>query len=458
VSIRRTLVLNVVGLNARLLPHAPNLSRLAGQGASRPIGPVLPAVTCSVQSTYLTGLEPSGHGVVGNGWYFRDLSEVWLWRQSNRLVKGEKLWETARRRDPSFTCAQLFWWYNMYSSADWAVTPRPCYPADGRKIPDIHTHPPELRDELTGKLGPFPLFRFWGPATDISASRWIADCAARIMDRHSPSLTLVYLPHLDYGLQKLGPDHADIPSHVAEVDALCGPLIDRAKAEGMAVVVLSEYGIQPVSQAVAVNLTLRRAGLLTLRLELGRECLDHGASAAFAVVDHQLAHVYVKDPSRLDEVRALLEGQPGIEQVLYGESRRLAGLDHDNAGDLVLVSAAGTWFSYGWWLDDALAPDYARTVDIHRKPGYDPVELFLDPALRWPKLKIAWTLLKRKLGLRSLMEVIPLDTSLVKGSHGRPPDHPDDGALLISSEQNLLPPGPIAATAVRDLLLRHLFP
>lgn len=456
-TIRRTLVLNVVGLTADLLGHAPHLSRLAGQGGSRPVGPVLPAVTCSAQATYLTGLEPSGHGIVGNGWYFRDLAEVWLWRQSNRLVAGEKLWETARRRDPSFTCAKLFWWYNMYSSADWAVTPRPCYPADGRKIPDIHTHPAGLRDALNRKLGPFPLFRFWGPAADIVSSRWITDCALHVMESQRPSLTLVYLPHLDYGLQKLGPDHPDIPRQVAEVDALCGALIERAQADGMAVVALSEYGIVPVTGAVPVNRILRKAGLLALREELGRELLDPGASDAFAVADHQIAHVYVRDPARIAEVRDLLAAQPGVERVLEGPSRRDAGLDHPNAGELVLVSTADRWFSYGWWFDESRAPDFARTVDIHRKPGYDPVELFIDPAIRWPKLKIAWTLLKRKLGLRALMEVTPLDESLVRGSHGRPPEDERKGPVLISSEAGLLPDGTIPATSVRDLLLAHLF-
>jgi hypothetical protein len=169
-----TVVLNVVGLTPGLLQQAPNLQALAKNGAVRPLTTVLPAVTTTVQSTMLTGLPPRDHGIVANGWYFRDLSEIWLWRQSNRLVGGEKVWETAKRRDPAFTCAKLFWWYNMYSSADIAVTPRPMYLADGRKLPDIYTHPAELRDELQGTLGEFPLFRFWGPGADIESSRWIA--------------------------------------------------------------------------------------------------------------------------------------------------------------------------------------------------------------------------------------------------------------------------------------------
>ncbi len=453
---RRTLVLNVVGLTADLLRHAPNLSALAARGGQRPIGPVWPAVTCSVQSTYLTGLLPAEHGIVGNGWYFRDLSEVWLWRQSNRLVAGEKVWEAARKRNPAFTCAQLFWWYNMYSSADLSVTPRPCYPADGRKIPDIYTQPAELRTELNGRLGPFPLFRFWGPATDLSSSRWIADCALQVSRSRRPTLNLVYLPHLDYDLQRLGPEHPAIPKAVAEVDTLCGELLAHAREEGMAVIVLSEYGISPVAGSVAINRILRQAGWLALREELGRELLDPGASSAFAVADHQIAHVYVREAKRVDAVARLLRAQPGIERVLVGAEKANAGLDHPHASEL--VAAADRWFSYGWWLDEAHAPDYARTVDIHRKPGYDPVELFLDRRLRWPKLATALRLGLRKLGFRALMDVISLDENLVRGSHGRPPDDPARGPLFISSEPDLLPEDTIIpATSIKALMLAHVF-
>ncbi len=454
---RRLLVLNVVGLTARLLRHAPNLSALAESGARRPVGAVLPAVTCVAQSTYMTGLPPSGHGIVGNGWYFRDLSEVWLWRQSNRLVSGEKLWETARRRDPSFTVAKLFWWYNMYSTADIAVTPRPCYPIDGRKIPDLHTRPAGLRTELQDTLGRFPLFHFWGPTADLVSSRWITDCTLKVMADHRPTLTLCYLPHLDYDLQRLGPDHPKSIQAVTEVDALCGELIEAARKHGTAVVALSEYGIGPVTGSVEINRALRRAGLLAIREELGRELLDPGASEAFALADHQLAHVYLGNPDRTAEVAALLAGLPGVERVLDAEGKRQAGLDHPRAGDLVAVSTADRWFSYGWWLDPDRAPDYARTVDIHRKPGYDPCELFVDPAIRHPRLKIGWTLARRKMGFRPALDVVPLDDSLVRGSHGRPPDDPDDGALLITSEADLTPDGPLAAVAVRDLLLAHIF-
>jgi predicted AlkP superfamily pyrophosphatase or phosphodiesterase len=455
---QRTLVLNVVGLTRALLPHAPLLSAFARRGAMRDLATITPAVTCSVQSTLLTGVLPQQHGIVGNGWYFRDLAEVWLWRQSNHLVQGPKIWDLAKRRDPSFSCANLFWWYNMYSSADLSVTPRPQYPADGRKLPDVYASPAGLRDELTDKLGVFPLFKFWGPAADITCSAWIAKAAAHVVDKHNPTLTFVYLPHLDYDLQRLGPNHPKIAAAVAQVDSLAGELIEKAEAAGMAVVVLSEYGITEVSGAVMINQVLRRAGLLAVRSEQVGEQFDAGASEAFAVVDHQVAHVYVRRPERVAEVAALLRGVDGVQSVWTGDDKRLHGLDHERSGEIVVVSRADRWFQYYYWLDDDKAPDYARTVDIHRKPGYDPVELFLDPAIRSPKLKIGLKLLKRKLGFRALLDVIPLDSSLVKGSHGRITDDPADGPLFLTNRPATLAEGTqIEATAVCDALLAHVF-
>ncbi len=455
---KRTVVLNVVGLTPDLLGEAtPSLQAFARRGGLRPLRTVLPAVTCSVQSTFTTGLLPGEHGAVANGWYFRDTAEVRLWQQSNALVAGEKVWEAARRRDPSFTCAKLFWWYNMYSSADASVTPRPLYPADGRKLPDIYAEPPELRPELTEKLGPFPLFNFWGPKANIRSSRWIADCARHVYDTRRPTLTLVYLPHLDYGLQRLGPDDPAIVGDLRQIDAICGELIEHFERDGARVVVLSEYGITPVSGAVHINRVLRRAGLVRVKPELGRDTLDAGASEAFAVADHQVAHVYVRLPERIPEVKQLLEGVDGIEAVLDREGKREAGLDHPRSGELVTIAAADRWFTYYFWEDDERAPDYARTVDIHRKPGYDPVELFVDPELRAPTLKVGWTLVRKALGFRYLMDVIPLDASLVRGSHGRITDDAGAGPLFISGEPELLPDGPVDATAVKPLLLEHLF-
>jgi predicted AlkP superfamily pyrophosphatase or phosphodiesterase len=449
----RTAVLNVVGLTPDMLgPDTPHLSALAGGGTTAAIHPTLPAVTCSAQATYLTGRPPSGHGIVGNGWYDRDLAQVFFWRQSNRLVQGEKVWETARRRAPELTVAKLFWWFNMYSSADWSVTPRPIYPADGRKIPDIYGAPPELTTRLTSELGPFPFFSFWGPAADIKSSRWIADATALVAKWHQPDLLLAYIPHLDYNLQRFGVSHPGTRAEVQAVDAVCGALIEDLRGRGYRILVVSEYGLGDVSRPVHLNRALREAGLLKVRPELGLDMLDPGASVAFAVADHQVAHVYVSAPEHHNPVRRLLEQVPGVAAVLDADGIANAGLGHHRAGDLVVLAEPDSWFTYYYWLDDRHAPDFARTVDIHRKPGYDPAELFLDPKLRWPKAHIAWSLARKKLGFRMLMNVIPLDAGIVKGSHGLT----TTSAAAISSERFEWSDS-LAATAIRDVILSHLF-
>jgi predicted AlkP superfamily pyrophosphatase or phosphodiesterase len=451
-------VLNVVGLTPELIgPQTPNIARLAGRGSLRPLRTITPAVTCSVQATFLTGLLPQGHGAVANGWLFRDLYEIWLWRQSNQLLSGERVWQAGKARDQRFTCANLFWWFAMAASTDIAVTPRPIYKADGRKIPDCYAQPGSLRDELNAKLGPFPLFSFWGPGTSIASSRWIAEAALHVIDTRDPTLTLVYLPHLDYALQRLGPDDPAVAKDVAEIDAAAGLLIDAAQGKGYRVIVLSEYGIVPVSTPVHINRALREAGLVAVRDEQGGELLDPPQSRAFAIADHQVAHVYIADPADVPVVRAILERVDGIAEIWGEEGKRAHGLDHPRSGELIALARSDAWFTYYYWLDDCRAPDFARTVEIHRKPGYDPVELFLDPAIRFPKLAIGWRLMKRALGMRALMDVIPLDANLVRGSHGRADTPPERGPLIVSSEADLLPAGPVDAVMVKDLMLTHVF-
>ncbi|MFN0055888.1 MAG: alkaline phosphatase family protein [Planctomycetales bacterium] len=460
-SARPLVVIDVVGLTMDMLgPHAPRITQLAQAGFARPMGTVLPAVTCSAQATLLTGLLPRDHGIVANGWYFRDLSEVWLWRQSNRLVAGERVYEAGRRRDRAYTTAKMFWWYNMYAPVEWSMTPRPSYPVDGRKIFDSYSQPEDLRDRLQERLGVFPLPRFWGPLADIASTRWIVDATLQVMAEHQPTLTLAYLPHLDYNLQRLGPHDPQIAEDIRLVDAEAGRLIDAARARQAEVVIVSEYAITAVDQPVAINRLLREGGYLAVRREpLGWESLDCGASRAFAVADHQVAHVYVRDPDDVAAVAALLQKSPGIERVLDRQHQAEFGLDHERSGELVAVAAPGAWFTYYFWLDDALAPDYARTIDIHRKPGYDPVELFVDPKLRWPRLRIAWRLAQKQLGFRYRMDVIGLDPTIVQGSHGRLPTpgrESAEGPIFVSSSRAIERES-IAMTDVKELLLALQF-
>jgi predicted AlkP superfamily pyrophosphatase or phosphodiesterase len=458
--LKPVLAMIVVGLTPRHLGTlTPRLSALAREGAMAPLSTVTPAVTCSVQASFMTGLAPRGHGIVGNGWLFRDQMEVMLWRQSNRLVGGEKIWEAGKRRDPAFTCANMFWWYNMASSHDFGATPRPIYKADGRKLPDCYTVPDGLRDRLTERLGPFPLFQFWGPATTIASTRWIAEATKIVMAENDPTLTLVYLPHLDYDLQRFGPDenHPAVKKSLAEIDAVAGDLADSARASGRSVVVLSEYGITKVDRPVHINRALRNAGLVAVREEDGAELLDPTVSKAFAVADHQIAHVYVSDPQLLPDVREVLQSLAGIERIYDDTDKHELQLDHARSGELVAMADARSWFTYYYWNDDRRAPDFARTVEIHRKPGYDPVELFIDPAIASPKLAIGKRLLMRKLGFRALMDVIPLDATLVGGSHGRATDDSRDGPLIISDRADLLEGKNVAATDVKSILLDAIF-
>jgi predicted AlkP superfamily pyrophosphatase or phosphodiesterase len=445
-------VVCAVGLTPRALEDMPRLRRLADDGFQARLDPVLPAVTCSMQSTLLTGLQPSDHGVVGNGWYFRDLGEVLFWRQHNGLVQGEKVWETARRAKPGFRAANLCWWYAMGASTDLTVTPRPIYHADGRKDPDCYTDPPELHDRLTSELGEFPLFTYWGPGAGITSSRWIANAARRLLDSERLDLLLTYLPHLDYDLQRFGPESAEASRAAAELDEVAGELVEHARERGDRVVVLSEYGITPAARPVEINRALRGAGLLRVYEQAGMEYLDPWTSRAFAVADHQIAHVYVRRPEDLDATRAALDGLPGLGQLLDDEGKKAHQLDHPRAGELVAVAEPDAWFTYYYWLDDDRAPDFARLVEIHRKPGYDPVELFMDPLDPYVKVKAATALARKKLGMRYRMAVVPLDPSPIRGSHGRLPASDDDGPLLICSTPRAVGDR-VAATDVKSLLL-----
>lgn len=452
---KRTVVLNVVGLTRSLLgERTPHLNALLN--GCIPIEAIAPAVTCPVQATYLTGSPPSEHGIVANGWYDHALSEVLFWKQSNRLVEGEKIWHKARQKDKSFTCANTGWWFNMVTEADYVVTPRPVYCADGVKIPDCYTIPPELRGRFNEEFGQFPLFQFWGPATSIVSSEWLGKAAMAIEVDFRPTLHLVYLPHLDYVLQRVGPS-GDIARDLGQIDDLCGRLIPFFTHRGCRVIVLSEYGITDVRRPLHPNRELRKLGYLALKEDLGREYLDPGRSRAFAVSDHQVAHIYANDKRCLPHLKEYFENLAGIEIVLDEKGKQGFQLEHRRSGDLVLISEKDSWFTYYYWEDDTKAPDFARTVNIHAKPGYDPCELFLDPSIAFPKLKVAWTLLKKKLGFRTLFEVIPLDATLIRGSHGRVTDKAEDGPVFMTTEPGHLRGSSLRALDVCGMILDHVF-
>lgn len=405
-------VLNVVGLTPKLLPHAP---RLASLGTARSWRSPLPAVTCTSQATMLTGLAPRDHGIVANGWYYRDTAEIRFWQQANSLVQGEKLYEGIKT-------AKMFWWFNQHAPVQWSATPKPHYGSDGSKVFDILD---QTGCGLTQRLGPFPFHAFWGPKAGLASSQWIARASAIVLRENKPELTLVYLPHLDYDFQRYT-EHD--PERVAEVDRCAGEVIDAAEEVGARVIAVSEYGLVSVSRPVHLNRHLRQVGWLAVRNGPFGEQLLPGDSAAFAVADHQVAHLYVREPGMRNEVRDLVSKIEGVDRVVAPEELQL---DHPRSGDWIVLAKPDAWFTYYFWLEDRVAPDYARTVDIHRKPGYDPVELFMTSMPR-AMLRLA----QKKLGMRYRMDVIPLDATLVKGSHGLHPS-PEDGPLVIGPT----PPG-----------------
>ena len=431
-SPRRIAILNVVGLCGRVIgENTPFISRFAGESGLTRVRPLLPAVTSTMQATFLTGKTPGEHGIVGNYWYDREFGEHRGWKQSNHLVSGPKIWEVIREKVPDFTCAKVFWWNNLYSSADFSITPRPIYCADGKKVFDIQTWPMSVREEIKTELGDFPFPAFWGPGAGLPSSAWIAESAKWFESKFSPHFNLVYLPHLDYNLQRFGPEADSVKGDFREIDEIVADLVSFFQSRGVTPVILSEYGITSVQRPIHINREFRKKGWIICRDELGKDQIDPGNCRALAVSDHQLAHVYVNDASLFNEVRSLVESLPGVDRVLAGEEIKKAGLNNARTGDLVAISDEESWFTYYYWSDDRRAPDFARCVDIHRKPGYDPAELFLDPAIRFPRLKIGSTLLRKKLGFRVLMDLIPLDAELVKGSHGCIPSSPEDFPVLI---------------------------
>ena len=454
---KKTVVINVVGLTKRLIgEHTPFIESFLEKGEALYIEPVLPGVTCTVQSTYVTGKWPAEHGIVGNGWYFKDECEVKFWRQSNKLVQQPKLWDDLKEKYPDFTCANHFWWYNMYSNVDFSITPRPNYLADGRKIPDVYSYPPQLRDDMQKALGTFPLFEFWGPKTTINSSKWIADAALLTDKKHNPDLTLIYLPHLDYNLQRYGLDFEIISKDLQEIDTVVEQLVKHYEALNARVILLSEYGITNVNRPVHLNRILRREGMIAVREERGLELLDAGESDAFAVADHQIAHVYCKDSKDIARVAKIIKSVEGVEKVLYGDDLNTHHINHERCGDIVVVADKDSWFTYYFWLDDSKAPDYARMVDIHKKPGYDPVEMMTDPKDKLVIAKVVGKLLKKKMGFRTVMDIIPIDATLIKGSHGRLTEDIEDFPIFISNHVTGDNHQKIKAIQVRDLIEDHL--
>jgi hypothetical protein len=386
-----------------------------------------------------TGVLPREHGVVANGFFWRERHEIEMWTAWNDCIMAPQIWDTLHQRDASITSAVWFPLHSKGCGADTICTPAPIHNPDGSESLWCYTRPEMLYGELRDSIGHFPLKHFWGPLANIKSSEWIARSAVVAAQRYRPSFFYIYIPHLDYAAQKSGPDSDAAQQALVDLDALLGELFDgmSAAAAGVEWIVASEYSIHEVDNVVYPNRVLREAGLLRTNPEEqgDGELIDLAGSAAWALVDHQFAHVFVRDADAavVEQVASALKGVDGVADVLVGDDLARYGLDHARSGEVVLVAEPNSWFAYYYWNDDARAPSFARTVDIHRKPGYDPVELHVDMATK----------------------SIPLDATLVRGSHGAPATTAAQQGVVLTSHSGAVSRDTIRDVDVHDVVLRR---
>lgn len=453
---RPLLLLNTATLSpAAVAAHAPNLQRLAARGALRPLQAPFPGLSCPSHATMLTGELPQTHGIVGNGWYERAYAKIFMWNRSNHLITGEPIWEAARKRQPGLRCANLFWRHGADSSCDVVVTERPVYWVSGDKSFDFYTWPAQLHDRLLGAHGPLPFHEFWGPRAGVGSTQWILKAALDVMKTEAPELLLVYAPYLDYDAERYGAEAPVSIAAVARFDREVAPLLDAAAAAGRDIAIVSDYGWDVAKHPVYINRQLREAGLLDVEVAANGERLQPGTSRAFAVVDNQIAHVYVKNPDDLPAVRATLERIDGVGEVLDEAGKRAAGIAHPRSGDLIAVAKPEHWFAYPYWLSDSAEPDFAHCIAIFDKNGWDPTELFLRPGLPG-KLRAGLRVLQKKLKITVPFDVCSADPNMVGGTRSARSNDPQRGAVLLTSWP-LPDQRPVAMEQLKALLLARMF-
>jgi predicted AlkP superfamily pyrophosphatase or phosphodiesterase len=433
---RSVILLTVPGLRHQDVASMPKLRERMAGGAIADFVPGFPCVTCPVQANITTGVPPYEHGVVANGFYWRERRQVEMWTSPNDCIERPQIWESLSRR--GLTSAVWFPLHSRGCKADYVCTPAPVHNPDGSESLWCYTRPTELYGRLRDRLGHFPLMHFWGPMAGLPSSRWIAESAVFAAREYQPDFFYIYIPQLDYAAQRTGPDSPAAIAAVAELDDLLDALFEgmhEVCGDKLLWLIAGEYVISPVDHVCYPNRLLREAGLLAVRNEDDGEHLDLTASTAWAMVDHQMSHVFVAGggPQVAVRVADLFSGMEGIAEVLVGDSRARYRLDHPRSGEVILVSTPNSWQAYYWWQSDACAPSFARTVDIHRKPGYDPVELCFDPATK----------------------SIPLDATRIKGSHGAPADDPARQPVLLSSEPLALPSTCVHDTDLFGIVMRQ---
>ncbi len=395
-SSNKWLVVQVAGLGYDLATTHAGFAALDWEFQA--MNSVFPALTCTAQATFRTASPVAVHGMASNGYFCRDLSKALFWEQASALVAGPRIWESYRAA--GHRVALLFWQQSLGESADMLLSPAPIHKHGGGLVDAVYSKPQGLYDRLRKRIGrPFRLHRYWGPLASPAASDWIADATCALLDdpELAPDLCFTYLPALDYDYQRYGPGDPRTARAVAAVVRELAQLTEAATRHGYECLVFGDYAIGPVNRALFPNRVLRDAGLLVTREVRGRLYADLHNSPAFAFVDHEIAHFYLRSRSMLTAAARALRAMDGVGEVLDRAAQKAVGIGHERGGDLMLVALPGFWFAYPWWTADREAPDYAGHVDIHNKPGYDPCELFFG----WPP------------------GAVSRNPARIRGSHGR---------------------------------------
>ena len=398
------IVLDIVGLDVSHISSGliPTISDIANSGEYGYLKPVFPSVTSTVQASILSGKYPNQHGIISNGLFDKENLQPLFWEQSSKLVQTHRIWDILKKKNNNIKTSVLFWQNTMFADSDFVITPRPIHLENGHMDMWCYSRPPDYYEEVSQSIGEFDLYSYWGPFASFKSTEWISKSVEFTMEKHMPNLLYAYFPQLDYSSQKFGKNSNQVKDDLKKIDIVVNSIVEKIKKLGIIddteFILFSEYGFNNVDEGISINKILREKGLLETRTIKNKEYIDFEYSKAFALVDHQIANIYLNKPEDKSKVKKVLENIPNIEMICDDKEKQNLKIDHSRSGDLIAISNKDKWFSYYWWNDDDKAPTFAKTVDIHRKPGYDPLELFVNPQTK----------------------NIPFETSLIKGSHGRP--------------------------------------
>tara|TARA_Y100000590_G_scaffold361534_1_gene418247 strand:- start:3891 stop:5195 length:1305 start_codon:yes stop_codon:yes gene_type:complete len=414
---KRIILLSIPGLTRQHIEEIrpKNMSGILEKNYTSLV-PTFPAVTCSVQSSILTGTYPSEHSIISNGYFDKTYKQVHFWDQPSKLVKKPQIWDLIKEKNSKIKTAVLFWQNTLFANSDIIVTPKPLHFENSFEM-WCYSKPQNFYEEIVEEIGEFDLKSYWGPFASIESSKWIVNATKITIKKQSPDLLLTYIPHLDYSGQKFGPDSSEFKDSVLEVDKLLGDLkefIDTEKLD-YEIIIISEYGFNQVNNSLSPNRILNENKLLEFRKINGKEYIDFELSKAFAMCDHQIAHIYIK-PGFENTVKTIFQNVD-VGNIFDKNAQLDLKINNVRSGEIILTSKKNSWFNYYWWTDEKYAPEFTFSVDIHRKPGFDPLELFLD--------------MKTK--------KISQDVTLIRGSHG-----------IIDNELSKLP---IFGTTISDKIL-----